>query len=46
MLRAVFLLALALAGANAGSQEGNPGNFDDIVVNSGKNSLVKFQAPW
>jgi len=45
MLR-VFLLAAMVAVAAGGAIEGTPSNFDETIINSGKNSIVKFLAPW
>jgi len=41
---AIFLAFLG--GANAGAVDLSPSNFDEIVMNSGKNAFVKFLAPW
>ena len=46
MLRVLLLVATGISAALAGSQEATADNFDSIVINSGKNSLVKFLAPW
>jgi len=47
MVRATVLCLLGmLAVAHAGSTELSPKNFDNLVLNSGKNAFVKFQAPW
>jgi len=35
-----------LAGASAAAVDLSPSNFDEIVMNSGKNAFVKFLAPW
>lgn len=45
MIRGLVVLALAAA-ANAGSVTLTTANFDAEVISSGKNSIVKFQAPW
>ena len=42
----LLVLALFAVGAHAGAFEGTASNFDTEVLNSGKNSLVKFLAPW
>jgi len=39
-------LAFALLIAGSSGLELTQANFDDQVTNSGKNSLVKFLAPW
>jgi protein disulfide-isomerase A6 len=44
-MQATVLLGL-LAGAHAGAMELTKGNFDELVVNSGKGAFVKFLAPW
>ena len=47
-LRNVFIASLAILGANAVSAVIDliPSNFDDVVLKSGKPSLVEFFAPW
>jgi hypothetical protein len=35
-----------VAAASAKSVNLTPDNFDDLVINSGKNAFIKFQAPW
>jgi len=42
---AVVLLA-GLASCHGAAVELNNDNFDELVVNSGKNGFVKFLAPW
>jgi hypothetical protein len=44
-MRASIVFA-ALAGASAGAVELKSGNFDAEVKSSGKNSFIKFLAPW
>lgn len=48
--RNLFLAGLALVGTSTASssfvQDLTPSNFDDIVLKSGKPSLVEFFAPW
>lgn len=48
MFRLSHLLAgsLAIFGASAAVVDLVPGNFDDIVLKSGKPALVEFFAPW
>ena len=48
MATRVLLLAccLAVAAASKNVLNANDGNFDKEVLNSGKNSIVKFLAPW
>jgi len=46
MTRVLLLSVCLLAVAYAGSVEMNPSNFDSLVLNSGKNAFIKFQAPW
>jgi hypothetical protein len=43
-MKAALLLGFAAAAAHA--VELTPDNFDDLVLSSGRSSLVKFQAPW
>jgi len=48
LLRNVFVASLAILGANAVSAVIDliPSNFDNVVLKSGKPSLVEFFAPW
>jgi protein disulfide-isomerase A6 len=48
LLRSVFVASLAILGSNAVSAVIDliPSNFDDVVLKSGKPSLVEFFAPW
>jgi len=46
-MQVALRVALLMAAVGcASSIEATNDNFDDIVINSGKNSLVKFLAPW
>jgi len=47
-MAALRLLALvgAIAGASSEAVELTPGNWDRLVVKSGKAAFVKFLAPW
>ena len=46
-LRALIFAALiALASAAKGVVQAGDSNFDRLVLGSGKNSFVKFLAPW
>ena len=46
-MRSFLALAALVACASAdGPTELTASNFDEIVLNSGKNAIVKFQAPW
>ena len=47
MLKAVVLATLLLAAlASAEVVQLTDENFDSFILNSGKNSIVKFFAPW
>jgi len=48
LIRNVFIASLAILGADAVSAVIDliPNNFDDVVLKSGKPSLVEFFAPW
>jgi protein disulfide-isomerase A6 len=48
LIRNVFIASLAILGSNAMSAVIDliPSNFDDVVLKSGKPSLVEFFAPW
>jgi len=37
---------LGLVGIACGATELTAKDFDDVIFNSGKNSFVKFLAPW
>ena len=45
-MRAFLALAALVAAANAEAVELTNDNFDELVLNSGKNAIVKFLAPW
>lgn len=46
-MQLVVLLGLfAFASAGKGVVQAGDSNFDDVVLNSGKNAFVKFLAPW
>jgi len=46
-MKSVFIFCAALvAGTQAASVTLTKGNFDAEAMNSGKNSFIKFQAPW
>jgi len=42
ILSAAFICSYATAAAI----ELTPNNFDDLVLHSGKNTFIKFLAPW
>ena len=50
MARAMQLFVLlglfAAVSAGKGVVQAGDRNFDDVVLNSGKNAFVKFLAPW
>jgi len=45
MMKIVSLMALASVAAGS-AVEITDSNYEDIMFNSGKNSFVKFLAPW
>ena len=44
-MNAALVLGLVV-GAHAGAVELTNDNFDELVIESGKGAIVKFQAPW
>jgi len=45
-LVAMIALSAFFAIADASAVQAGDSNFDSVVLNSGKNSFVKFLAPW
>jgi len=45
-MRFFILLALIGVAFGDGATELTGSNFEDVVFNSGKNSFIKFLAPW
>jgi len=46
MLRVFVFLSCLMALASGKAMQVGDKDFDKVVLNSGKNSLVKFLAPW
>jgi len=45
-MKFLVLMTLFSVALSDGAQELTKSNFDDIALNGGKNSFVKFLAPW
>jgi len=45
-MKSIFVALALVASVSAKAVDLTPDNFDDVVVNSGKNAFVKFLAPW
>lgn len=43
---ALVVASAMVASAAGGAVELSDSNFDDLVLNGGKNAFVKFLAPW
>jgi hypothetical protein len=46
LLALIFAAIVSLASASKGVVQAGDGNFDRVVLGSGKNAFVKFLAPW